>query len=519
MKLIKPVAPLLTFIPAIAYIPVLIEFIKGFHMGGLNIIFLFITSALKPSLNQVVLKSSWEGLQVTIATGLTSWIISILIGTILGILSTDLFWKTSPNLLFIGKFIKYLLAIPRSIHEVVWGLLFIQVFGLNVWVAILSIVIPYSALTSRVISEQLDSFDIKGLIALNKTGSNSISSLITILLPKLIPILSTYGIYRLECAIRGATLLGIFGLGGIGTELYLTLKSIEFREMWTCLWMLFLVMVLLEKLLRFIRVNLFSDSNLKKSILTSISISLLSLSVGLSWLYRLNFDIFDIFNSFNYSSLTLPSILELKDAFHSLPILKLIISTIIITLLASGIAISTPPLLILFFPQKFSLKIQNIIWVFLRLMPPPLTVIIILLFTSPNVSVAALALGITHMGVMGRLLTDIILNQEKDIYRAIKNNGSNNQSATLYGILIPKSNSYLAYGSYRSDVILKETAIIGAVGGVGLGWQLQESLSSFNWAEVMIITTTFSLLTISGEFFFNSSQNYWLKNSTNNFIT
>ena len=123
------------------------------------------------------------------------------------------------------------------------------------------------------------------------------------------------------------------------------------------------------------------------------------------------------------------------------------------------------------------------------------------------------------MGVMGRLLTDNILNQEKNIFYALKANGSSKRSATLFGILTPQSNSYLAYGAYRSDVILKETAIIGAVGGVGLGWQLQESLSSFDWAQVMIITATFSLLTMSGEFLFNTSQNYWLKNSTNNFIS
>ena len=515
MKLIKPVAPLLTLLPSIAYIPVLIEVIKGFHIGGINLIFDFITSAIKPSLNQEVLTGAWEGIQVTIAIALTSWIISMLFGTLLGILSTDLFWINLPNYSFVGKLFKYSLAIPRSIHEVIWGILFIQILGLNIWIAIISIVIPYSALTARVISEQLDRLDRQTLIVIRKSGSNAISSFITILFPKLIPILSTYGIYRLECAIRGATLLGIFGLGGIGTELYLTLKSMEFKEMWTCLWMLWLVMILLEKFIRFIRFNLFTDFNLKKSILTSISISLLSISIGIISLYRLGFD---IFTPLKYTSLNLPSILELRYAFNDLPLLKLIISTIIITFLASGIAIGTPPLLLLFFPNKFSLKVQNIIWIFFRLIPPPLTAILILLFTSPNISVAALSLGITHMGVMGRLLTDSILNQEKDIYLAIKSNGSSNNSATLYGVLAPKSNSYLAYGAYRSDVILKETAIIGAVGGVGLGWQLQESLSSFDWAQVILITFTFSVLTISGEFLFNTSQRYWLTNSTNNFI-
>ena len=243
MKLIKPVSTLLTLIPSIAYIPILIEIIKGFHIGGLNIIFQFLSSAIKPSFNQEVVKSAWEGLQITIATALTSWVISMLIGILLGVLSTDLFWKSNPKFSYLGKFIKYSLAIPRSIHEVVWGLLFIQILGLNIWVAIISIVIPYSALTARVISEQLDSFDIQPLIAIKQTGSNVISSFITILLPKLIPIVSTYGSYRFECAIRGVTLLGIFGLGGIGTELYLTLKSFEFNEMWTCLWMLWLVTV------------------------------------------------------------------------------------------------------------------------------------------------------------------------------------------------------------------------------------------------------------------------------------
>ena len=516
MKLIKPVSTLLTLIPSIAYIPILIEIIKGFHFGGLNIIFQFISSAIKPSFNQEVVKSVWEGLQITIATALTSWVISMLIGIVLGVLSTDLFWKSITKFSYLGKLVKYSLAIPRSIHEVVWGLLFIQILGLNIWVAIISIVIPYSALTARVISEQLDNLDIQPLIAIKQTGSNNMSSFLTIILPKLIPIIYTYGTYRFECAIRGVTLLGIFGLGGIGTELYLTLKSFEFNEMWTCLWMLWLVMILLEKFIRFFRSYLSEHISLKNSFSISISIFTLSLSLGISWLYNLNFE---LFTPLSFSYLNLPSFVEIRNGFNALPLFKLIITTILITFFASGIAIGTPPLLLVLFPGKFPLKVQNLIWIFFRLIPPPLTTIIILLFTNPNISVAALSLGITHMGVMGRLLTDNILNQEKSIYGAIKSNGSSKQSATLYGILAPQSNSYLAYGAYRSDVILKETAIIGAVGGVGLGWQLQESLSSFDWAQVIIVVATFSLLTISGEFLFNTSQKYWLNNSTNNFIS
>tara|TARA_B100000965_G_scaffold399307_1_gene419021 strand:- start:1039 stop:2589 length:1551 start_codon:yes stop_codon:yes gene_type:complete len=515
MKLASPVAPLLTFIPAIAFIPILIEVVKGFHIGGINIALNFLSSAIQPSLNQLVLKSAWEGLQVTIATALISWGISMLIGIILGILSTDLLWKLIPNFSFVGKLIKYSLSIPRSIHEVIWGLIFIQILGLNIWVAIISIVIPYSALTARVISDQIDNYDIKYLIALRKTGGDSLSSFLTILLPKLIPILSTYGTYRLECAIRGATLMGIFGLGGIGTELYLSLKSIEFKEMWTYLWVLLIVMFSFESISRFIRSNFSDEINFKRYFLTATSLFILSILLGIIWIINLDSN---FFTRINFTSLSVPSIVELINAFYDLPIVNLIITTIIITFLASGIAIGTPPLLLIFFPNKFFIRFQNIIWIFFRLTPTPLAVIVILLFTTPSIYIAALSLGITHMGVMGRLLSDSVLNQEIDIYRALKTNGSDKKSSTLYGILTPKSNSYLAYGSYRSDVILKETAIIGAVGGVGLGWQLQESLSSFYWAQVMIILFTFSMLTIMGELLFQTSQKYWLSKSNNYFI-
>ena len=79
MKLIKPVSTLLILIPSIAYIPILIEIIKGFHIGGLNIIFLFISSAIKPSLNQEVVKSALEGLQITIAIALILVFLSLAI--------------------------------------------------------------------------------------------------------------------------------------------------------------------------------------------------------------------------------------------------------------------------------------------------------------------------------------------------------------------------------------------------------------------------------------------------------
>ena len=62
-----------------------------------------------------------------------------------------------------------------------------------------------------------------------------------------------------------------------------------------------------------------------------------------------------------------------------------------------------------------------------------------------------------------------------------------------------QSKSYLAYCAYRSDIIIRETAIVGVIGSVGLGWQLQESLISFAWQEVTTVLLAYSSIAIIGE--------------------
>ncbi|MEB3332907.1 MAG: phosphonate ABC transporter, partial [Synechococcaceae cyanobacterium] len=77
--------------------------------------------------------------------------------------------------------------------------------------------------------------------------------------------------------------------------------------------------------------------------------------------------------------------------------------------------------------------------------------------------------------------------------------GSGPRLALLYGRLSPLSRPYLAYGAYRADVMLRETVVVGLVGATGLGSQLQESLSSFAWDQVLAIVAVYALLTLIGE--------------------
>ncbi len=512
---IRPALPILVLLPSLAVIPVLFEIGSSLHNGGIKILIKFFSAAFQPSLDSVVIQSSLRGLQITIATALISWAISILLGVSLGIVSSRIVWETfkSPN--WISTLIRRFLAIPRSIHELVWGLLLLQVFGLSPWIAIVAISIPHSAMLARVLSDQLDALDQRALIAFKHGGVNPFSALITALLPQIIPILASCCGYRLECALRSATLLGVFGMGGIGVELQLTLQSLEFNEMWTALWMLGIVMIAIERAISFWRIRLLSSIQAQKQILIFLGAMFFVVVIGLIWLQQLDLDLLAVIQ---FHSIKFPSFIAIKDSILMLPLIELISKTLLITLLASGIAIGLPPLGMLFWQTRNSIELQSYIWSILRLIPPPLTALLLLLCTNPSVSVAALALGIHNIGVMGRFLKEGISNQDNNLFDAMIASGSSQQLAWLYGNLSVQSKSYLAYAAYRTDVLLRETAVVGVVGGVGLGWQLQESLSSFDWGQVTTITIVYSTLTLIGESFSDKLSEYLQRSKPNRLL-
>ncbi len=503
---LNPTPPLLSLLPALALVVVLMEMVPGIHSGGLQSLIAFISAAFHPSMDPSVVSSAWRGLQITMATALLSWVVSTLIGVVLGLASATLIWQT-----FIGKswpaiLFRRLLAFPRAVHELLWGLLLLQMLGLSPWVAILAITIPYSALVARVLSDQLDSLGARPLIALRQSGARPIQALTTAIVPPMAPVLMSYCGYRLECALRGATLLGVFGLGGLGTDLQLTLQSLQFEQLWTALWMLAAVMVILEQLISWWRQRLRSSGAAPKELLVSVCLMLILGICSSIWLQSLDLD---MASSIRWHQLPLPTVSELITAINQLPWLKLIFNTLLLTVLAAGIAIGLPPLGMMLWPSQLGRSIQSLLWGFLRLIPTPLAALLLLLNCEPNLAVAALALGAHNLGVMGRLLKEALDQQSDSCYQALKASGAGDRVAWLYGSLSAQSPSYLAYAAYRADVMLRETAVVGMVGGAGLGWQLIESLSSFNWAQVYLLIGVYAMLTMFGEVLSDHCRQLW----------
>ena len=149
-------------------------------------------------------------------------------------------------------------------------------------------------------------------------------------------------------------------------------------------------------------------------------------------------------------------------------------------------------------------------WVLGRLWPPPLTALLLLFLLKPGVVTAALALAFHNAGILGRLLLEALEDSEPSAEEALLAAGSGAGLALLYGRLSAVAEPYLAYGAYRSDVMLRETVVVSLVGVTGLGSQLMESLSSFAWDQIVAVVAVYGLLTLAGEELSDRFRRRWL---------
>ncbi len=489
MKKLKLTPSSITFLPVLVCIPLAYELLINFHSGGIEIFKEFTISAINPKINNEIIITLIKRLNETIFIAFSSWLISIIFGVIFGILCSDILYKFLILPMFLKRFIKLILTITRSIHEIFWGLILMQIYGINFSIGIIAICIPYIAINAKVFSEQIANIDLKTIKSIKQINGNNFSSLITLVWSPVIETFKNFGLYRLECAIRSTTVLGLFGIGGIGTSIFSSFQSLNFKELWTYLWGLAFLIIISKELFK--KINLF---NTPKNFLLNFVIALFFFSM-----FSLFFFIYFIFTKNTIPSNSINNLLILNSSFFSNDFLKLFLETIVLSLLSTGVAVSFPPLLILIFNNKIGISIIRSISFLFRLIPPPLIILMLLMFNNPSISLAALTLGLHNAAITSKLLLGNLYSQDNKEYIAMKSLGVAKRSSWLLGLFVKQARSYLAYCAYRSDIIIRETAIVGLIGSVGLGWQLQESLSSFAWDEVIIILFAYSSIAIFGE--------------------
>ncbi|TFZ01120.1 PhnE/PtxC family ABC transporter permease [Ramlibacter rhizophilus] len=137
--------------------------------------------------------------------------------------------------------VRGVLVVLRSVPELIWALVFVRVVGLGPTAGVLAIALTYAGMLGKVYGEILESGEREPTLALLRGGSGRLQAFFYGMLPQNAAELTSYTVYRWECAIRSSAVLGFVGAGGLGQQMDNAMKMFNGSEVATLL----LVFVLL----------------------------------------------------------------------------------------------------------------------------------------------------------------------------------------------------------------------------------------------------------------------------------
>ena len=229
-------------------------------------IWTFVGSWSPPDLaGDFVRRSLWSGVE-TIAMSLTGMVLALLIALPLGIASSRTVISTSPvgeseqpfSLIRFLRTVIYMastlcLNLLRSIPEVFWALIFILAVGLGPFAGVLALGVHTGGVLGKLFSEVFENVDSQPVEALHATGARTSSIVMYGYLPLALPQLISYALYRWECAIRAAAIIGVVGAGGIGRDIYVAISLFHYRQLATLLLMTLVVVTIVDYLSAWLR--------------------------------------------------------------------------------------------------------------------------------------------------------------------------------------------------------------------------------------------------------------------------
>lgn len=206
----------------------------------------FVPPALATEFLWMVLLDTWRTVAIATA-GIT---LALVIAVPLTLASTRvlsmsaLAGRMAPGAFAIRQLLRGALIVLRSVPELVWALVFVRVVGLGPTAGVLAIALTYGGMLGKVYTEILESTDTRPARSLLEAGSGRFAALAYGLLPNAAQELTSYTVYRWECAVRSSVIMGFVGAGGLGQLMDQSMKMLNGGEAAVIL-LVFLLLVLL----------------------------------------------------------------------------------------------------------------------------------------------------------------------------------------------------------------------------------------------------------------------------------
>jgi len=205
-------------------------------LGAIKDIGGFVAEMFPPDTSRNTVTTLAYSALVTLEISIIGTVISAAVAVPLAVLSSRRIMDTDKRgerLIVSGT--RSLMNGTRAIPTLVWAIIFVAALGLGPLAGVIALAVHNSGVLGKLYSEFMDSVDQVPLESMRAVGLTKTQLVFYGVLPQALPEMVSYTLYRWECSIRVATVLGVVGAGGIGFYVILSVKMLQFDQLLTAI--------------------------------------------------------------------------------------------------------------------------------------------------------------------------------------------------------------------------------------------------------------------------------------------
>ena len=143
------------------------------------------------------------------------------VGTLLGcVFSLPVAWfgalNVTPSRHVVYPIGRFLMVLSRSVHEIIWALIFVGAVGLGALPGILALAVRSVGFISKITAEAIENIDHRPVEAIRAAGGNDFQILFFAIVPQILPVVLGTVIFEWDINIRRSAVMGLVGAGGLG---------------------------------------------------------------------------------------------------------------------------------------------------------------------------------------------------------------------------------------------------------------------------------------------------------------
>ncbi|MBL8341099.1 MAG: phosphonate ABC transporter, permease protein PhnE [Rubrivivax sp.] len=170
------------------------------------------------------------------------------LATLLGMLmAIPVAWLGAANISPLGRGTyllgRTLMTVSRSVHEVVWGLVFVAAVGLGALAGVLAMAVRSIGFISKTVAEAIEDVNQGPVEAMRAVGANRFQVLMFGIVPQVLPTIIGNCIFEWDVNIRRSTIMGLVGAGGLGLALHRQMASYNYGGIATVIFVILLLII------------------------------------------------------------------------------------------------------------------------------------------------------------------------------------------------------------------------------------------------------------------------------------